>query len=82
MIINKPIIELKNLKIKLGGTLIHNGINLSISKSEIIGIVGKSGSGKTTLMREILMLQRPDSGSVRVLDHELMSNSVDALNKV
>lgn len=82
MTTNNPIIELKNVKISLGGTLVHNGVNLSINKGDIIGIVGKSGSGKTTLMREILMLQRPDSGSIHVLNYDMMSDSPDALNKI
>jgi phospholipid/cholesterol/gamma-HCH transport system ATP-binding protein len=47
-----------------------------------MGIVGKSGSGKSTLMREILMLQRPDSGSVRVFGHELMTASSETLIKI
>src|SRR5437762_8313209 len=79
---NKPIIEIKNLKMRLGGKWIHHGLNLSIQESEIIGIVGKSGSGKTTLMREILMLQRPDSGSVYVYNKDLMKISPAALTKI
>lgn len=66
------IIEVKNLKIRLGDKLIHHGLNLSIKQHEIIGIVGSSGSGKSMLMREILMLQRPDSGSIHVFGKELM----------
>jgi len=66
------IIELKDIKIKLGDKLIHDGLNLTVNKSEIFGIVGGSGSGKTTLMREILMLRPPDSGSVKVFGEELM----------
>lgn len=77
-----PIIEIKDLKLRLGEQWIHNGINLSINRGEIIGIVGKSGSGKTTLMREILMLQRPDHGSVNVFGQDLMKASTDELNKV
>jgi phospholipid/cholesterol/gamma-HCH transport system ATP-binding protein len=76
------IIEIKDLKIRLGNDWIHKGINLSVQAGEIIGIVGKSGSGKTTLMREILMLQRPDSGSIRVFNHELMTASSDELKKI
>jgi phospholipid/cholesterol/gamma-HCH transport system ATP-binding protein len=76
------VVELKDLRISLGGKKIHDGINLSIYKGEIIGIVGKSGSGKTTLMREILMLQRPDSGSVRVFNYDLMNDSEDTLTKI
>jgi phospholipid/cholesterol/gamma-HCH transport system ATP-binding protein len=76
------VIDIKNVKIRLGGKWIHNGINLQIKKGEIIGIVGGSGSGKTTLMREILMLQKPDSGSIRVFDQELMNATPDVLHSV
>src|SRR5258706_15558931 len=79
---HEPVIEVKDLKIRLGGKWIHKGINLDIQQGEIMGIVGKSGSGKSTLMREILMLQRPDSGSVRVFGHELMTASPDTLTEI
>src|SRR3990167_3609530 len=76
------IVKLKDVTISLGGEQIHHGINLSVNQGEIVGIVGKSGSGKTTLMREILMLQRPDSGSVVVFDQDLMRASPDELTQV
>lgn len=75
MTIDEPIIEVKNLSIKLGGEWVHNNLNLAVNRGEILGIVGGSGSGKTTLLREMLMLQRPDSGSIRVFDQELMTAS-------
>jgi phospholipid/cholesterol/gamma-HCH transport system ATP-binding protein len=78
----RPVIEIKDLKIRLGGQWIHNGINLTIEKGEIIGIVGQSGSGKTTLMREMLMLQRPDSGSIKIFDHELMTATPKIMKKI
>lgn len=66
-----PIIEVKNLKVKLGEKLILNNLNFSIQPGEIMGIAGSSGSGKTTLLYAILMLQRPTSGYIRVFDQEL-----------
>ena len=78
----KPIIEIKDLKLRLGEKWIHNGINLTVNSGEIIGIVGASGSGKTTLMREILMLQRPDHGSVKVFDQDLMKATPEELKKI
>jgi phospholipid/cholesterol/gamma-HCH transport system ATP-binding protein len=67
------IIEVKNLKTNLGGAWIHDGLDLTVQKGEILGIVGGSGSGKTTLIREILMLERPYSGSVYVFGHDLIN---------
>jgi phospholipid/cholesterol/gamma-HCH transport system ATP-binding protein len=67
------IIEIKNLKNKLGGQWVHNGIDLDIRRKEIIGVVGGSGSGKTTLLRSILMLQKPTSGVIKVFGTDIVS---------
>jgi phospholipid/cholesterol/gamma-HCH transport system ATP-binding protein len=73
------IIDAKNIKIRLGNKLVHNGLNLTVKRGEVLGIVGGSGSGKTTLLRELLMLQRPDSGSIRIFNQELMTASQKTL---
>ena len=44
--------------------LVLNGIDLSVEKGDIFGIVGFSGAGKSTLVRCINRLEEPDSGSV------------------
>ncbi|MEW9674602.1 dipeptide ABC transporter ATP-binding protein [Lentibacillus sp. L22] len=41
-----------------------NGIDISVDKSETIGIVGESGCGKSTLARTIIGLQKPTSGDI------------------
>jgi phospholipid/cholesterol/gamma-HCH transport system ATP-binding protein len=76
---DQPIIEIKNLRTYLGGTWVNDGLNLTVNRGEILGIVGGSGSGKTTLLREILMLQRAYSGSIRVFDTEVTRASAEAL---
>jgi putative ABC transport system ATP-binding protein len=42
------------------------GVNLSIGRGELVGIVGPSGSGKTTLLQLMGTLDRPTSGAVRI----------------
>jgi phospholipid/cholesterol/gamma-HCH transport system ATP-binding protein len=73
------IIEVKNLKTYLGNSWVQNGLTLNINQGEILGIAGGSGSGKTTLLRTILMLQRPNSGSVKVFGQELTMADTDTL---
>ncbi len=54
------------------GKPILRGIRLHIRRGRTRVILGASGSGKTVLMKHIIGLLRPDSGSIRVNDQELV----------
>jgi len=68
---NAPAIEVAGLVSKLGGRVIHDGLDLEVRRGEILSLIGGSGSGKTTLLRTLIGLQRPAAGSVRVLGVDL-----------
>ena len=66
-------IHLKNIvKTYEGDIHALRGINLSIERGTIYGIIGLSGAGKSTLIRCINMLERPTSGEVLVGGRDLM----------
>lgn len=57
-------IELSNIYKSYGSLNVLQGVSLSVSRGEIVAIVGPSGAGKTTLLQIAGSLDRPDNGSV------------------
>ena len=55
---NDKIIELQGLTVRKAKGLLLDGISLSISRSEFVGIIGPNGAGKTTLLNVIAGLER------------------------
>jgi phospholipid/cholesterol/gamma-HCH transport system ATP-binding protein len=53
--------------------VVHDGLDLEVRRAEIFAIVGGSGSGKSTLLREMILLQRPDAGTIRMLGADTQS---------
>jgi macrolide transport system ATP-binding/permease protein len=56
-----------------------DGVSFKIQRGEFVAIMGQSGSGKSTLMNIIGCLDRPTSGSYKVLDKEAANLSPDEL---
>jgi ABC-2 type transport system ATP-binding protein len=50
------------------------GINYSIRKGEMFGLVGPDGAGKTTTIRMLCGLVKPNSGSAKVLDLDIVKD--------
>ena len=60
-------IELRDVRLALGGRSILDDVTLAIRAGEFVGVLGPNGAGKTTLMRAILGLVPPRRGSIQVL---------------
>jgi phospholipid/cholesterol/gamma-HCH transport system ATP-binding protein len=69
--IPEPVIEIRHLTTRFGSAVIHDDISFTVQRGEIFALVGASGSGKSTLLQEMIMLRRPESGSIRVLGQDL-----------
>jgi phospholipid/cholesterol/gamma-HCH transport system ATP-binding protein len=63
---SENVIEIADLWTRFGETVVHRGIDLMVRRDEVLGLVGGSGSGKTTMLRQMLGLERPYRGSVKV----------------
>ena len=71
-------IEVRGLTTRFGQHLVHDALDLDVRTAETCAIVGGSGSGKSTLLREMIMLQRPDAGRIRVLDLDVLALDEEA----
>ena len=67
-------LEIKNLKKSFGTKKVLKGINLSVNKGDIIGIIGPSGCGKSTLLRCINLLEKPTEGAIIYEGDDLTDN--------
>jgi phospholipid/cholesterol/gamma-HCH transport system ATP-binding protein len=69
------VIEVRHLSTRFGSAVVHDDISLTVCRGEVFALVGGSGSGKSTLLREIIMLHKPISGSIRVFGQEIVGIS-------
>ena len=67
-----PALEIKNLNAWYGESHVLHGINLSVSKGEVVCLLGRNGAGRTTTLRAILGLVTNRTGSIKVNEHDVM----------
>lgn len=70
--LGEPVIEIRGLTSAFalpegGRVVIHKDLDLTVRRGEVLTLVGGSGTGKTVLLRQMLGLNTPAAGSVRVL---------------
>ncbi len=58
------ILKIEDLHASYGGSLVLQGVNLSIQKGEIKALMGRNGMGKTTLLKTIMGLLAPQAGNI------------------
>jgi phospholipid/cholesterol/gamma-HCH transport system ATP-binding protein len=64
------VIRVVGLRTQFGSQVIHEGLEFSVRRGEVLGVVGGSGTGKSVLMRTILGLIKPRQGDIEVLGHD------------
>jgi phospholipid/cholesterol/gamma-HCH transport system ATP-binding protein len=70
-------IVVRGLRNAFGEQVIHENLDLTVQRGEILGVVGGSGSGKSVLMRSIIGLQRPSEGEIHVLGRSVIDAGPD-----
>jgi lipoprotein-releasing system ATP-binding protein len=66
-----------------GGTItVLNGVNLQVSRGDMVAVVGASGAGKSTLLHLLGALDKPTQGEVRIAGEALAGRTDDDLSKL
>ena len=71
-------ISLKNLKKNYGPLQAVRDISFEVRPGEVLGFLGPNGAGKSTTMRMITGYIEPSSGSITVMDHDVVDNPLKA----
>jgi phospholipid/cholesterol/gamma-HCH transport system ATP-binding protein len=77
-----PVISVRDVVVSYNGRRVLDGINLDISRGETMVLLGGSGSGKSTLLRQIIGLERPQSGQILVNGSDIASCRPKDLKKL
>lgn len=72
-------LEAKSLVKRFGELVAVDGIDFTIEKGSILGLIGQNGAGKTTTFRLILDLLGPDEGEVLWNGHRLRKKDYDTV---
>ncbi|MEN8125477.1 MAG: ABC transporter ATP-binding protein [Bacteroidota bacterium] len=83
---NNKILKTKDLSIgyqtKKEKLVLANNLNLSLTKGELVCLMGKNGIGKSTLLRTLTKVQNELSGEILILDKYLHQYKPDELAKI
>jgi len=74
------VIEIDSIVTRFGDQLVHDGVSFDVERGTLVALIGGSGSGKSVLLREVIGLQRPTSGRIRLLGTDVWNASADELN--
>jgi len=79
-----PVIEVDAIVTRFGAQAVHDGVSLRVGRGTLVALIGASGTGKSVLLREIIGLQRPSAGRVRLLGTDMWAaapHELDAVRK-
>jgi branched-chain amino acid transport system ATP-binding protein len=62
----EPMLELDDLEVRYGPVRAVRGVNLTVGRGEVVGLVGPNGAGKSTTLLTVMGALRPAAGDIRL----------------
>jgi branched-chain amino acid transport system ATP-binding protein len=76
-----PLLEVDGLELRFGGTRAIDGVSFDVQPGELFAIIGPNGAGKTSIFNCISGVYRPQAGTIRFLDDDLIGERPDLIAK-
>jgi phospholipid/cholesterol/gamma-HCH transport system ATP-binding protein len=73
------VIEVDGIVTRFGAQAVHDGVSFAVQRGTLVGLIGASGTGKSVLLREIIGLQRPTAGRVKLFGTDVWSAAPEVL---
>ena len=78
----ETIISIRDLRKSYGSKEVLKGINLEVSRGEVIGYIGPNGAGKSTTVKIMLGLVADFDGEINILGQDIRNGDVDYKSKI
>lgn len=78
----ETVIRVEGLRTRFGSQVVHDDLDFSVRRGEVMGLVGGSGTGKSVLLRSIIGLIRPVAGTVEIFGRRITGTDGTALKAV
>lgn len=69
-------INLSNLQKSFGDQHVLNGVDLTVDRGQLVGLIGPSGAGKSTVIKTMLGMEKADAGKALILDNHMPNREV------
>jgi phospholipid/cholesterol/gamma-HCH transport system ATP-binding protein len=80
--VSAPVIEVDGVVTRFGAQTVHDGLSFSVGHGTLVALIGGSGTGKSVLLREIIGLQRPTAGRLRLFGTDMWASPADEVDAV
>src|SRR5262245_44383974 len=75
-------IKVENLTKRYAGVTAIDNLNFEVEKGEIVGFLGPNGAGKSTMMKILTGYLPATSGSAKIADYNVFSQSIEARKRI